>query len=188
MVYESADKEADIIFGVVIDEKMSDEMRVTIIATGFAESPEGIPAASESVRKRPNIFAQTGPLTIEDESARGHDFGEPNQIPAIERKRGTVSTPAAPPIDFDSEQNPLREWDRSGNGGSGAAQASTAGNGGSGMAAQPAPVAAASTAPVFNEAPAQSVRPQAHSEPPATEEDPYDIPALQRRRRQRFFE
>ena len=35
MVADMADPEANIIFGAVIDDKMTDEMRVTIIATGF---------------------------------------------------------------------------------------------------------------------------------------------------------
>jgi len=37
MVYEAADSEANIIFGAIVDENLSEEMRVTIIATGFAE-------------------------------------------------------------------------------------------------------------------------------------------------------
>lgn len=35
MVYEAASPEANIIFGAVIDERLNDEVRVTIIATGF---------------------------------------------------------------------------------------------------------------------------------------------------------
>lgn len=35
MVYEAASPEANIIFGAVIDERLKDEVRVTIIATGF---------------------------------------------------------------------------------------------------------------------------------------------------------
>lgn len=35
MVYEAASPEANIIFGAVIDERLKDEIRVTIIATGF---------------------------------------------------------------------------------------------------------------------------------------------------------
>lgn len=37
MVYESAAPDANIIFGAVIDERMKDEIRVTIIATGFED-------------------------------------------------------------------------------------------------------------------------------------------------------
>ncbi|MCE5230407.1 cell division protein FtsZ [bacterium] len=190
MVYETADQEADIIFGVVIDEKMTDEMRVTIIATGFAETADAIPSETVAVRRsRTSLFSQSEPMAIEDEE-RPRDPGEPNQIPALERKRERVGSAPAPAINFDSDENPLREWDaRPGNGGSTTAApvASPPANGGSTpAAAAPAPSAAA---PVFNEAPApaQSFRPQSQPDT-APEEDPYDIPALQRRRRQRFFE
>lgn len=36
LITEAADEDAEIIFGAVIDEKMTDEVRVTVIATGFA--------------------------------------------------------------------------------------------------------------------------------------------------------
>lgn len=38
LVQEEADEDANIIFGAVIDESMGDEMRVTVIATGFNKS------------------------------------------------------------------------------------------------------------------------------------------------------
>jgi cell division protein FtsZ len=38
LVQEEADEEANIIFGAVIDESMGDEVRITVIATGFGES------------------------------------------------------------------------------------------------------------------------------------------------------
>jgi len=37
MVYKAADPQANIIFGAVVDDNLTDEIRVTIIATGFAE-------------------------------------------------------------------------------------------------------------------------------------------------------
>ena len=39
MVYQSASPDANIIFGVIIDENLRDTMRVTIIATGFDDKP-----------------------------------------------------------------------------------------------------------------------------------------------------
>ncbi len=36
LITEAADEDAEIIFGAVIDEKLTDEVRVTVIATGFA--------------------------------------------------------------------------------------------------------------------------------------------------------
>jgi cell division protein FtsZ len=35
MITDEADSDAQVIFGAVIDENMQDEMRITIIATGF---------------------------------------------------------------------------------------------------------------------------------------------------------
>src|SRR5207247_7469091 len=37
LIQEEADDEANIIFGAVIDESMGDEVRITVIATGFGE-------------------------------------------------------------------------------------------------------------------------------------------------------
>jgi len=48
LVQEEADEDANIIFGAVIDESLHDEMRVTVIATGFGraeEKEERIPEA-----------------------------------------------------------------------------------------------------------------------------------------------
>lgn len=39
LVFQSADPDANIIFGAVIDETMQDEIRITVIATGFEENP-----------------------------------------------------------------------------------------------------------------------------------------------------
>jgi cell division protein FtsZ len=40
MIQEEADDEANIIFGAVIDENLNDEIRITVIATGFVEKKE----------------------------------------------------------------------------------------------------------------------------------------------------
>lgn len=44
VVFDSAGSDANIIFGAVIDEEMHDEMRVTVIATGFNKKPKKQPA------------------------------------------------------------------------------------------------------------------------------------------------
>jgi cell division protein FtsZ len=44
IIRESADEDANIIFGAVIDESLSDEMRITVIATGFTH--ESVAAAA----------------------------------------------------------------------------------------------------------------------------------------------
>jgi len=50
LIQEEADEEANIIFGAVIDESMGDEVRITVIATGFGEQP----AAAEKPRAAAN--------------------------------------------------------------------------------------------------------------------------------------
>lgn len=45
IITEAADPNATIIFGAVIDEKIGDEIRVTVIATGFEKKPAAAPSA-----------------------------------------------------------------------------------------------------------------------------------------------
>jgi cell division protein FtsZ len=65
VIQQGADKDANIIFGAVIDERLEDEVMITVIATGF-ERKEALPCptirsiqtaleepASESLPKRP---------------------------------------------------------------------------------------------------------------------------------------
>src|SRR4030081_2483167 len=42
IIQEAADEEANIIFGTVIDPKMKDEIKVTVIATGFDNATKGL--------------------------------------------------------------------------------------------------------------------------------------------------
>ncbi len=50
MAHSAADPEANIIFGSVIDERLGDEVKITVIATGFAnQAAERRPAAGKSV-------------------------------------------------------------------------------------------------------------------------------------------
>src|SRR2546428_8923611 len=42
IIQEAADEEANIIFGTVIDPKMKDEVKVTVIATGFDAATKGL--------------------------------------------------------------------------------------------------------------------------------------------------
>ena len=46
MIQEEAHEDANIIFGAVIDERMKDEIRITVIATGFGEKEERKPVLS----------------------------------------------------------------------------------------------------------------------------------------------
>ena len=58
LIQEEAHEEANIIFGAVIDESLRDEMRITVIATGFGKAEEaamplaGIPGSERRNGKR----------------------------------------------------------------------------------------------------------------------------------------
>src|SRR5262245_45169857 len=66
LIQEEADEDANIIFGAVVDESMGDEVRITVIATGFGE-----PAAT---RPPPRPQAEESPAAESGaESLRGLD-------------------------------------------------------------------------------------------------------------------
>jgi len=56
IVQEAAHEDANIIFGAVIDEALADEMRVTVIATGFPTERDTRPDGSDPNKK--NLFGQ----------------------------------------------------------------------------------------------------------------------------------
>jgi cell division protein FtsZ len=61
LVREAADEDANIIFGSVIDERMSDEVTITLIATGF--TPKGAPAVKRPATQS-SLFRQEGPVAV----------------------------------------------------------------------------------------------------------------------------
>jgi cell division protein FtsZ len=65
LIQEEADEDANIIFGAVVDESMGDEVRITVIATGFGEST----AARRAPRLQPEAVSSPG----EAEELRGRD-------------------------------------------------------------------------------------------------------------------
>ena len=54
MIQEEAHEDANIIFGAVIDDNMTDDIRITVIATGFGEDKEERKAVSANVTPIPN--------------------------------------------------------------------------------------------------------------------------------------
>ena len=71
LVMQAADSEANIIFGAGIDENMKDEVRITVIATGFEKTPFPVKEAAKSkttewprsfggAESRPSSFQSSG--------------------------------------------------------------------------------------------------------------------------------
>ncbi len=62
LITEAAHEDAEIIFGAVIDDSVSDEVRVTVIATGFADPDKKI--QSVDTLNRMNDFLSAQPLSV----------------------------------------------------------------------------------------------------------------------------
>jgi len=105
VIKEAADPEANIIFGTVIDDRMRDEVKVTVIATGFdgTRKPKPGPRAAASE-------AAVGLESSLDEKSR-------ELLAEIERERGERSpfavTPSSEPLPVEPEPSEVsRSRDR----------------------------------------------------------------------------
>ncbi len=58
VITASADEDAKIIFGAVIDDKLKDEVKITVVATGFDGRGEAIKAAGTDKGYTPNVFIE----------------------------------------------------------------------------------------------------------------------------------
>src|SRR5262249_971779 len=93
LIQEEAHEDANIIFGAVIDEKIADEIHVTVIATGFGErehewhsprySPSGTPVTA------PVQAAPTRPIELQPQLP-----AMPSPLPAPQQNQGFHSKPA----------------------------------------------------------------------------------------------
>ena len=82
IIHDSADPDANIIFGAVLDERLADEMRITVIATGFEKAA----AATEPLRPFPGPPTAPPPeqrTTVAGEALRRDDLN----VPAFIRKK-----------------------------------------------------------------------------------------------------
>ena len=73
IIQEAADEEANIIFGTVIDPKMKDEVKVTVIATGFDAATKGLLNTRGEQLARPASAPTAGSRTL----ARTHEVPAP---------------------------------------------------------------------------------------------------------------
>jgi cell division protein FtsZ len=93
IIQSAADEDANIIFGAVMDEKMKDSVKITVIATGFKDS---------DVRRRrmeaESTFTVSQSHTTDDfPEAEGE--AEPLPPPPPMVMEGSIPQPAAPPSD-----------------------------------------------------------------------------------------
>src|SRR5262245_54172703 len=79
VIHDAADQDANIIFGAVVDERLSDEMKITVIATGFEKT--GV--AAEPLRSYASAQTAERPVQPRTEVRRTED----TNIPAFIRKK-----------------------------------------------------------------------------------------------------
>jgi cell division protein FtsZ len=106
VIKEAADPEANIIFGTVIDDRMRDEVKVTVIATGFD------PIRSKMKPAMRAVAGQAPPVGLEsalDEKSR-------QLLAEIERERAERSpfavTPASEPMPIEPQAEPTPQPER----------------------------------------------------------------------------
>jgi cell division protein FtsZ len=82
LIQSSAHEDANIIFGAVLDEKMGEEVKITVIATGFRDQMPERRARMLTVEEAPVISV---PLAYVPLVASGNWLGEPASAPAPPR-------------------------------------------------------------------------------------------------------
>jgi cell division protein FtsZ len=76
LIQEEAHEDATIIFGAVIDEQMGDEIRITVIATGFGDAQREVKRPGYSLPKEPVSNSTMRPIPART-VARDRDPGRP---------------------------------------------------------------------------------------------------------------
>jgi cell division protein FtsZ len=93
MAQSAADPDANIIFGSVVDESLGDEVRITVIATGFQARDERRPPARVAVQVPAAAAVKSVPPPLPEVAPRAKEpirLAQPVQSPV------TVSVPRAP--------------------------------------------------------------------------------------------
>ena len=90
LVQEAAHPEANIIFGAAFDDTLEDELRVTVIATGFDEKEEQ-PAAAPAAAASSKPFTSAGARVEEQRAAGAAQFTAPAPAQEPEAEKAAVS-------------------------------------------------------------------------------------------------
>ena len=103
-IQDQAHDDANIIFGAVVDERMGDDLSVTVIATGFESH-------AELVTERPQQEMRVGPedLDIPTHIRRNNRFAELQSVPPQSERPVAERLPVARPAAQPTQQQPVRE-------------------------------------------------------------------------------
>ncbi len=97
LIKEAAHEDAEIIFGAVIDETMGDEVRVTVIATGFGKNE--ISPVSVVTQEQAKAMAQMGaPMMYAQQPQQAPNYPMNHQQPGAPQPQATTPAADLPPI------------------------------------------------------------------------------------------
>ncbi len=112
LIQEEADDDANIIFGAVIDEAMGDEVRITVIATGFGEHADARssrPAPSDGRGAAPAGPSDPRPVrrmgSVADDELDVPTWQRRRQEPPIPAPRGAPRTAPPRPADAGADED-----------------------------------------------------------------------------------
>jgi cell division protein FtsZ len=94
LIQNAAHEEANIIFGAVLDESMGDNVKITVIATGFRQDQMGRQKRSTSDAASPRVSVQGGPNLPRFAS---EELEEEQLTPLFESKKPQPPAPAQQP-------------------------------------------------------------------------------------------
>lgn len=104
LITEAADEDAEIIFGAVIDESMTDEIRVTVIATGFAEEAHDMQDTQlnqlKAMAEAQNLLQQQ---MLQHQAQASQVFSYKTEMPAAPAPQGA---PIVPHVQVTQYQQP----------------------------------------------------------------------------------
>jgi cell division protein FtsZ len=88
IVQSAADSNSNIIFGAVIDDQLGDEVRVTVIATGFDQNRPGTPAGVQTARETTRRERRDRDVTMDDRQRSSLEISDDDiDIPSFLRDR-----------------------------------------------------------------------------------------------------
>jgi cell division protein FtsZ len=88
IIHDSADPDANIIFGAVLDERLTNEMKITVIATGFDKAVAAVEPSRAFAASQPVSEGRvTGPIGIPGSGAPDPLRREDINVPAFIRKK-----------------------------------------------------------------------------------------------------
>jgi cell division protein FtsZ len=99
-VAEAAEGDANIIVGAVVDEGLTDEIRVTVIATGFDDARGGVHPLVSAAGAASGAGAAAGGRTVDLKAYRGGDRPSPWRRPRVDGVRADGLDTVADDLDI----------------------------------------------------------------------------------------